>query len=260
MFNRFGRRRLGGVLAIATLWGVGELRAQTLETETARIVPRHGIKFGYNFEHQRSAEGQETAMPFIVEFGFDGKTELVVEPIPYTAIRPKVGPRATGPGDVEVTLVRLVTTETRSRPAFAIAGEVKIPTARNVLIGTGKADFAAYLIGSKRFGRLDAHLNLGYTFVGQPAGIRLSNIANVAAGFMYDLGGRTRMFGEVLANTAATAGAPEGSATPEVAGGEVVGTIGVGRLIAHRLFTTMAISYDNNGAVLVRPGFMLTIK
>lgn len=260
MSSRSRRRQVGAVLVLTTLWGVGESWAQTLETETARIVPRHGIKFGYNFEHQRSAEGQETAMPFIVEFGFDGKTELVIEPIPYTAIRPKTGPRATGPGDIEVTLVRRVTAETPSRPAFAIAGEVKIPTARNVLIGTGKPDFAAYLIGSKRFGRLDTHFNLGYTFVGQPAGIRLSNIANVAAGFMYDLGSRTKLFGEALANTAATAGAPEGSATPEVAGGEVVGTIGLGRSIAHRLFTTMAVSYDNNGAVLLRPGFMLTIK
>jgi hypothetical protein len=77
---------------------------------------------------------------------------------------------------------------------------------------------------------------------------------------MYDLAGRTKLFGEVLANTAATAGAPENSAAPEVAGGEVVGTIGVGRLIAHRLFTTMGVSYDNNGAVLLRPGFMVTVK
>jgi hypothetical protein len=138
MSSRSRRRPVGALLVLATCCVVGPSGAQTLETETARIVPKHGIKCGYNFEHQRSAEGQETAMPFIIEFGFDGKTELVIEPIPYTRIRPRTGPRATGPGDVEVTLVRRLTAETTSRPAFAIAGEVKVPTARNVLIVPGR--------------------------------------------------------------------------------------------------------------------------
>ena len=59
-------------------------------------------------------------------------------------------------------------------PALALAGEVKFPTARNTLIGTGKADIAAYLIGSKRWGRLDTHANVSYSVVGQRASIGLS--------------------------------------------------------------------------------------
>lgn len=67
-----------------------------------------------NFEYQISSEGHEAALPFAVEYGVTDRLEFLVEPVAYTAIRPKVGAQASG------------------------VGEVKFPTARNTLIGTGK--------------------------------------------------------------------------------------------------------------------------
>ena len=233
--------------------------AQTLETETARLLVRKAVKFGANFEYQRSADGRERALPMFFEYGVTSTTELVIEPVFYTSIRPKVGSGATGAGDLEITLVQQLFGETASRPAFAIAGEVKVPTARNVLIGTGRTDFAGYLIASKRFGRLDTHVNLGYTVVGKPVGAPLRNIANFAVAGMYDLGRRAKLYGEVLANTAATIGAAETSTTPEAAGGEIVGTLGVGHYVSQRAFVTFGLSYDNSGAVLFRPGVTFRI-
>ena len=234
--------------------------AQTLETETARLLPRNGFKIGHNFEYQVSAEGKETALPFILEYGLTGSTEVVIEPVLYTAIRPKGAfGRATGAGDLEITVIQRLFGEASSRPAIAIAGEIKVPTARNQFIGTGKTDYALYLIASRRFGRLDGHANVGYTFVGQPAGVELGNIANFALGGMYDLGPRTKLFGELLGNTAATSGAPESATTPEAAGGELVGTVGIGQMIQRRFFLTLGVSYDNNGAVQVRPGFVVRV-
>ena len=256
----FIRRAVGPLVLLVGLTRVAPLAAQTLETETLRLPARFGLNVGSNFEYQTSTDGRETAMPFIVEFGLTRSTELVVEPVPYTAIRPRTGRRATGAGDLEITVIQQLIAETPSRPAFGLAGEVKVPTAHDPLIGTGKTDFAAYLIGSKRFGRLDGHLNVGYTVVGRPVGVTLNNIANFAAGFVYDVSERTKLFGEVLGNTAASVGAPEGSATPEVAGGELVGTVGIGRKIADRFFLTTGLSYDNNGALLLRPGFMVRIR
>lgn len=227
--------------------------AQTLETETARLLSRKAVKFGANFEYQTSSDGRERALPMFFEYGLSSTTELVVEPVVYTAIRPKAGPRATGAGDLEITLVQRILAETSSRPAFALAGEVKVPTARNALIGTRKTDFAAYLIASRRFGWLDTHANVGYTVVGKPAGSMLKNIANFAIAGMLDLGLKNRLFVEVLGNTAATAGA-ESSATPEAAGGEVVGTLGAGRYLGRQTLVTFGLSYDSNGALLFRPG------
>jgi hypothetical protein len=160
------------------------------------------IELGSNFEYQLSSEGHEVALPLAVEYGFTDRLEFLIEPVAYTAIRPKVGPRATGGGDLEATLTYLVRRETPGIPAIALAGEVKLPTTRNKLIGTGKTDFAGYLIGSKRFGRLDTHADFGYSVVGQPGGMRLKNIFNFAVGWELGMGRASVLYGEVLANTA----------------------------------------------------------
>ena len=84
-------------------------------------------------------------------------------------VRPNAGQEASGVGDTEVTLQYLLHREGRW-PALALGGEIKLPTAKNSLIGTGRADYAGILIASRKFGDVDTHLNLSYTFVGQPVG------------------------------------------------------------------------------------------
>ena len=59
-------------------------------------------------------------------------------------------------------------------PALAVAGEVKVPTSRNTLIGTGEVDYTPYLIASKRFGNFDVHANVGYALLGEPPGYTTS--------------------------------------------------------------------------------------
>ena len=227
--------------------------AQTLETETARLLPARRWEIGSAFEFQKSGDGTEAAIPFAFEYGLTNRFELLVEPVPYTAIRPKVGRHAIGAGDVEATVTALLRRETRSMPALAFAAEVKFPTARDSLIGSGEPDYTGYLILSKRLGRIDTHLNLAYTFVGRQDNVQLNNIVSLAAAGVYKLRPRTELFGEVLGNTAAIPSS-ESSTTPEVAGGEVSGTLGVGREIGLGLLLYLAFSYDTNNAVLMRPG------
>ena len=250
---------------LGLLIAAGALRGQILETETARLPRRGGLSAGGNFEYQVSAEGHESAIPFAFEYGLADRLELLVEPVVRTRIRPHVGPQATGLGDIEVTLNYLAHRETSRSPAFALAGEVKLPTARDSLIGTGKTDFAGYLIVSKRFGQLDTHANLGYTVVGHPAGSSLQNIFNFAVAVELPFGkeARNTLFGEVLANTASSstpegAGSP-GTVVPEAAGGEIVGTVGVTRLLSSAFKLSFGVSVDNNGAVLFRPGFVIRL-
>ena len=236
----------------------GTSSAQTLETETARFHPAHSFQIASGFEQQFSAEGRESALPVAFEYALTNTWELLVEPVPYTAIRPKVGPRATGLGDLEVTVIHGLWTESAGRPAIAVAAEVKLATAESRLIGTDKTDFTAYLIASRRLGAVDLHANLGYTILGKPAGISVSNLIDFALGATVPAGPRAIAFAEVLGNTSA-AGGPENSTAPEIAGGELSGTIGYGREVSRTLFVSLAATYDNTHAVMLRPGFTLRI-
>jgi hypothetical protein len=233
---------------------------QPLETETARPPKKGAFEVQTSFEYQRSKEGIERALPFAFEYGITDRLSLMVEPVFYTAIRPKVGPRATGIGDLEITLSYLFAREKGWRPALAIAGEVKAPTARKALIGSRKTDFAAYLIGSKRSGKFDTHVNIGYTFVGKPAGAQLKNFVNFALAEEYFVHRKFALVGEILVNSGsspeATTGTttPPPTVTPEISSGEIVGMGGFRYRIRERMFFTMGVSYDNNHAVLIRPG------
>src|SRR4030081_2298180 len=105
---------------------------QPLETETARPPQKGAFEVQTSFEYQTSKEGTERALPFAFEYGITDRLSLMAEPVSHTAIRPRVGTRATGIGDLEITLSYLFAREKGRRPALAVAGEVKVPTARNL--------------------------------------------------------------------------------------------------------------------------------
>lgn len=233
-----------------------------LETESARLLRRGQAKFDFSHEFQRSAEGTETATPIGIEYGITNRLELLVEPVPYTAIRPKVGRHATGAGDMEATLTWLAHREHGNTPAFAFAGEAKIPTARDDLIGTGKADYAFYAIATRRLGSLQMHANASYTFVGSPARTSLRNIWGGALAAEYFRTPKHEFFAEVLATTAS---APEGEGgdspnggtvlIPEAAGGEAAGSIGTAYRFGPRLRVSLGVTYDNTRAWQLRTSF-----
>jgi hypothetical protein len=147
-----------------------------------------------------------------------------------------------------------------------VAGEVKLPTTRNSLIGTGQTDVAAYVIGSKRWRNLDMHVNLSYTAVGQPPHASLSNTFGVAFAGMYTLTPRWRLYGETLSVTAASGQGEQvllpgvTPLVPEAAAQELVGTIGTGVYLTPNVFLSLGVSYDNTGAVLFRPGITFRSK
>lgn len=260
------RLAIGVGLGIAVSGVTTPAAAQILETETARPLGRGVFEASGNFEYQTSSEGHEAAVPFAVEYGVTDRLEVLVEPVAYTAIRPKVGAQATGVGDVEATVTYLASSETSGAPAFALAAEVKFPTAGNTLIGTGKTDIAGYLIGSKRWKRLDTHANVSYTIVGQPAGANLKNIFGFALGAEWQWSTANALFGEVLGNTAASAnaepgtGTGTGAATTEAPSGEVSASLGFAHYLTPGLRGSIGFSVDNNGAVLFRPGFTMRFR
>jgi hypothetical protein len=250
------------IIGIAALLAIAPCTttAQVLETEESKPLARGVVHAGAGLEFQTSKEGTETALPFAWEYGLTNRMTLLIEPVGFTRIRPKVGSRATGFGDLEVTLFYQLMPERSGLPSISISGEIKIPTARNSLIGTGKTDFTPYLIASKRTGRFFTSVNLSYTFIGKPRGVDASNLFNYALGTMFAASPRSILFGEIYGNTSALGGAetPEGTTvnagSSELAGGETVGAVGYGYYMKKDLLLSLGVSYDNNQAVLFRPG------
>jgi hypothetical protein len=241
------------------------LRAQIFETETARPLRAGQLEVGAGYEFQHSSEGNETAIPFAFELGITNRLGLLVEPVAYTAIRPKVGSSATGVGDLEITASYLLRGESGRLPAFALALEEKLPTAKNNLIGTGQPDHAAYIIASKRFGQFDTHANVGYTIVGSPNGLSLSNRIMGALASELTLTPSTSLYGEVLASTAAgggegTAAAPGAPVVPEASGDQIFGTLGIAHSFLAGSRFSLGITRDNVGAMQIRPGITLWFR
>jgi hypothetical protein len=245
-------------IALAIIVAATAFASQPLETETARLLPKGVLRLEGTAEFQTSSEGTERAFPLAVTYGITDRTELLIEPVLGTSIRPKHSAHASGPGDLEITLTQLLLPERGGMPAFAVAGEVKIPTANNRLIGTGKTDFAAYAIASRRFGRFDTHANLGYTVVGQPSGTSLSNIINYAIAGDYTVSPKLQLVSEFIGNTSSTGDTAEGSPTPtvpaEAAAAEKIGLVGMRYTIRPGLIFALGVSYDNTHALLIRPG------
>ena len=241
---------------------INALRSEVLETEESKPLLPHQLEIGAGLEFQTSKEGKEIAFPLALEYGLSRRFTLLVEPVVYTNIRPNNGTQAKGLGDLEITLFYQLVTEKNGWPSVSVSGEIKIPTANNNFIGTGKTDLTPFLIASKTSGKFFTSLNLSYTFLGKPQGVVANNLFNYALGTIYTASAKSIFFTEVYGNTPATAGeTADGTVPPnctgqttELAGGETVAAIGYGYHLKNNLLLSFGISYDNNMAFLFRPG------
>lgn len=237
-------------------FGIFIASATPLETETATTLKKNTWELSGAFEHQTAPEGRELAAPLAIEYGLLDNLEIMLEPTVYTAILPKAGKNSTGLGDVEVTLNYNFLPENGGVPALAVAGEVKIPTAKNINIGTGEADYAGYLIASKNIGSFTLHGNMSYTIVGAPKGTTLDNLYAFSAAVEQHLGAHWDWVGEVLGNDTftTTSASLENPTNPEATGGEFFGTLGVRYILNPALTLSFGVTFDNNNAYMLAPG------
>lgn len=252
---------LGFVMLLALL--PSKIYSQVLETEESKPLLPHQFEVGTGLEFQVSKEGTENALPLAIEYGLSKKFTLLVEPVGFTSIMPKYSSHAKGIGDLEVTLFYQICSEKKVLPSISVSGEVKIPTTKNTLIGTGKTDYTPFLIMSKTTGKFFTSLNLSYTFLGKPSGVDVSNLLNYAIGTIFTPSPKSIFFAEFYGNTSSVGGAeiPEGTLITnpnknlqEISGGEKVGAFGYGYYLKKDLLLSLGVSYDNNNAILFRPG------
>ena len=279
------RQSIRGIVLVLLMSLTANTRADlSLETETARLAPVGTFSLSAAAEYQYARDDQEVAVPLALEYGLLPRLELMLEPTAYVGIFPRSGKDINGLGDCEITLTYLVLDEQKWLPAIAVAGEVKIPTARRKELGTREFDYTFYLIASKRIGDFDFHANLAYTFVGEPAGTRAKDTYLLALAAEYFINPKWDLFGEVMytsssigssrggsaggeggaaaaralrRDAADTGGTTVGNATPsaELTGVETIGTIGLRYHWNPNLDLFGSVSYDNNDATLLRVGF-----
>ena len=260
----FGRSLLAIVVASAAI-AHAAYAGQPLETETARIGTPGTLRVEAGFERQSASDGTEANVPIALEYVPTHRLALLLEPVPYSKIRGQRRTLAQGPGDLELTALLLARPETQL-PAMAFAGEVKLPTASNRLIGSGRADYTGYLILSKRVASIDTHANIGYTIVGRPVGVNVQNVLSFALAAERPLR-HLDWVAEVLGSTAALAeggpqASPNGESTvaPEIGGQELIGTVGARYRLRDIWVLSLGVSYDNNNAVQVHPGLSVKLR
>ncbi len=243
------------------------IRAQVLETETARFLAPGAFQVGNAFEYQTSNQGKEYAVPFAYEFGITKRFTLLVEPVAFTEISPAFvndsNPVSLGIDDLESTIEYLIVNEKKILPAIAIGFEVKFPTATNRFIGTGETDFALYLMASKRIKAFDLHANFIYNINGSPPVLKLKNTYEGRLGAEYFFG-KSELFGELIGVSAAVPGegggveaGPGAVFIPEAPAAEFTASGGYGYFFKPGLLASIGVVVFNNNAILFRPGLTM---
>jgi hypothetical protein len=226
---------------------VAPMHADTvLETETAELGKKGDMLISISTQFERDKDGNRTAFTLTqFEVGITDRAELLIEPFFVEWDNPKDGKSFHGMGDLEITPSYMIVLEKPHVPAVVLAFKVKVPTAHNRDIGTGKYDYYPYLIFGKRFGHWILNANFGYDIIASPAGEKLSNQ------FIYDFSvereitDKWSVFAEVFANTKPTVGEK----------GTLSGAIATEYKFTEHFNAFVSVGYDTDHLFNVRPGF-----
>lgn len=157
------------------------------------------MTIGSGFDYARDADGTEWDFPLLFEYNFSKQLKLVIE-FNYVNFKSTLAgaPSAKGVDDTEVSLEYEFLPERRYRPALSLETLVKVPTASNRNIGTGKADYALGLIASKDLVFMDVDFNVLYTYSGDR---RLKDTVEYSLAGEWPLSSRFSLLGEVVTAT-----------------------------------------------------------
>jgi predicted porin len=172
-----------------------------LETETAQLGKKGHGNLSNALQFEKDKDGNIFLTETQLEYALTDRSEILIEPFFYELQKPSAGPKVHGVGDIEVTYSYLLVPETGSRPALIIAEKVKLPTATNRDIGTGKFDSTTYVIIGKTWGEVELNLNLGYEVVGKTSTADLKNQVIYDLSLDFPVAERTRLFAEAYGNT-----------------------------------------------------------
>lgn len=167
-----------------------------LGTDDAGTVEKGKLQIETALDLTRQDNHDRTIAPAI-SFGYGLLENLDVGVgTAYLFHRPKHGENEVGLADTELKLKYRFLEEKMGSPAFALSAAMKFPTASEKKgLGSGKADLTFNTIFTKNLSkRWVVHLNLGYTFVGEPGA---DNEFNYSAAAQFVLSDRWCLVGEI---------------------------------------------------------------
>ena len=237
--------------------------AQVMETEDGKALEHRQFMGEFSGGYETSADEKVLTFPLNAGYGISERITLELEPTLLTSINLVGDTNETGIGDFETKLFFRITDEKKAIPSLAIAGDFKIPIAKNKYIGTGKADFTPIFIAGKTFGRFSTYINLRYTFIGKPQGIPVNNFGTYDGAVVYTSANDNFLFAEVYGSTSAIRHIDSTDLTlpsksilenSEFSGGETVFSLGYGYHIHNGIVLSMAVSYSNTNSLLLSAG------
>ena len=171
--------------------------ARPLTTDDAGTVEKGVFQLELGFDGIRQDNhGRELSPSLILSYGLLEQMDLGIGS-GYLFFHPKEGKKENGFADTELKLKYRLIDEKDWRPAFAITGTLKIPTANESKgLGSGEADFGINAIATKNLSkRLALHLNLGYTFIGED---HVDNALNYSLASQFILSDKWALVGEIV--------------------------------------------------------------
>jgi len=171
--------------------------ARPLTTDDAWTVEKGKFQLETGFDAARQDNHDREYSPSLtLSYGLLDRMDLGIGS-GYLFVHPKEGKKENGLADTELKLKYRPIDEKDWRPAFAITGKLRIPTASaSKGLGSGEADFGINAIATKNLSkRWVAHLNLGYTFIGED---RVDNELNYSLAGQFILTEKWALVGEVV--------------------------------------------------------------
>jgi hypothetical protein len=172
--------------------------ARPLTTEDTWTVEKGTFQLEAGVDATRQDNhDRETTPSLILSYGLLQRMDMGIGSA-YSFVHPKDRENEKGFGDTEVKLKYRPLDEKDWRPAFAVLGKLKIPTAsQSKGLGTGKTDIAMMAIATKNLSkRVVLHLNLGYTFIGEHGA---NNELNYSGAVQFILTDEWALVGEIVA-------------------------------------------------------------
>ena len=171
--------------------------ARPLTTDDAGTVEKGKFQVETGFDSTRQDNHDREISPSLtLTYGLLERMDVGIGSA-YLFVRPKEADNENGLGDTELKLKYRLFDEKDWIPAFAMTGNLKIPTASESKgLGSGKTDFGINTIVTKNLSkRWVFHLNLGYTFTGEHGA---NNEFNYAAAAQFILSDKWALVGEIV--------------------------------------------------------------
>ncbi len=156
-------------------------------------------------QHERDSDARTWTLETGLQYELSGRLQLLAEAICFERQSPAAGDPVSGMGDTDLTLSWLARAERELLPPLVLALRVKLPTARQEELGTGRADFAALLVLAKEFGEFELALEAEYETLGSPAGEALADQFIYTLAVDYGVNDYLSVYGELFGNSAPSA-------------------------------------------------------